>query len=199
MGDNHMYCSRMVFALLAYALLSRPMWAETEATLPRGHVFFQTDFESDDALQQWSGSATLVPDNSGGRALFIERSGDSPRGSATVQMTLPVQEMRGYIVYFSARVRAHDVSHKPNPWNGVKFMPPWVDGDGVTNWPSLQLDEGTFDWKRVAFRVAVPQAAQKMSLVLANFKKCTTCKSTLGSSVQSAGHRTTVLIGICAM
>ena len=81
-------------------------------------------------------------------------------------MTLPVQEMRGYIVYFSARVRAHDVSHKPNPWNGVKFMAPWVDGDGVTNWPSLQLDEGTFDWKRVAFRVAVPQAAQKMSLVL---------------------------------
>ena len=67
MGDNHMYCSRMVFALLAYALLSRPMWAESEATLPRGHVFFQTDFESDDALQQWSGSATLVPENSGGR------------------------------------------------------------------------------------------------------------------------------------
>ncbi len=76
MGDNHMYCSRMVFALLAYALLSRPMWAESEATLPRGHVFFQTDFESDDALQQWSGSATLVPENSGGRALFVERSGD---------------------------------------------------------------------------------------------------------------------------
>ncbi len=74
--------------------------------------------------------------------------------------------MRGYIVNFSARVKAEDVKGKPNPWNGVKFMAPWIRANGETSWPAEQFEEETFDWRRVAFRVAVPEDAQKISLVL---------------------------------
>ena len=35
-----------------------------------------------------------------------------------------------------------------------------------TSWPAEQFEEGTFDWRPVAFRVAVPHDAQKISLVL---------------------------------
>ena len=39
-----------------------------------------------------------------------------------VSHALPVQAMRGAVVYFSARVKAKDISDKPNSWNGVKVM-----------------------------------------------------------------------------
>lgn len=149
--------------LLAFNAIA--LSAQSAEALPRGHVFFQADFEQPDALQPWSGSATLVAGEQGGKALFIQRPSGAPSGSSTVELTLPVEQMRGYIVRFSARVRAEAISHKPNAWNGVKFMAPWAKGKEI-NWPSVQLDEGSFDWKTVAFRVTVPEEATKISLVL---------------------------------
>jgi endoglucanase len=156
----------LVALLLSLTGVATPSWAEPAAPLPRGHLFFAADFEAGDALRVWSGSAGQIVSEQGGRALLVERSEGAPSGSATMQVNLPVEQLRGYIVHFSARVKAQDVSSKPNPWNGVKFMAPWTDANGQNYWPAQEFEDGSFPWRNVAFRVAVPADAQKISLVL---------------------------------
>ena len=134
-------------------------------TLPRGHVFFAGDFEGAEPLQGWSAGASVEAGFQGGHALCTERPAGSPRGSTTVHKKLPVEKMRGYIVYFSAMVKAENVSQKPQPWNGVKFMAPFVTASGKS-WPAATTGVGTFNWQRVAFRIAVPEDAKEMSLCL---------------------------------
>ena len=63
--------------------------AASGLSLPRGHVFFQTDFERPDALQPWSGSAgTIVADQNGHVLLvgasewFAQRLGNGPAHAA---------------------------------------------------------------------------------------------------------------------
>ena len=68
--------------------------------------------------------------------------------------------MRGYVVQFSARIKAENVSRKPQPWNGVKFMAPIVT-DQEKTWPAAEMGVGTFDWQRVAFRAVVPEDAKQ--------------------------------------
>jgi endoglucanase len=161
-----MHGHSLITLLLSIAAWPAMTWAQPTTPLPRGHVFYETSFEQPAALQAWSGSAGQIVGERDGHALCVERAAGSPSGSATVQLDLPIEQMRGYIVHFSARVKAEDVKGKPNPWNGVKFMAPWTGADGEHNWPAEQFEEGTFDWRRVAFRVAVPTDAQKISLVL---------------------------------
>ena len=105
-----------------------------QPTLERGHVVFQTDFEGAEALKGWSAGGTLAPGHDGGQSLCIERPAGSPHGSAMVRMPLPVEEVRGYLLYFSGMVKAEHVSEKPKPWNGVKFMVPIVTKEGK-HWP----------------------------------------------------------------
>lgn len=163
-----MSTARISFLCLTFVTWSHAVALDAPAdkTLPKGHFYFQDDFDRPDALESWSGSAELVADGQGGQALYIERPKDAGRGSSAVEIALPAVQMRGYIVQFAARVRAEDVSSKPNAWNGVKFMAPWQDNDGKMQWPSVQMEAGSFDWRRVAFRVAVPAEAKTMSLVL---------------------------------
>ena len=131
----------------------------------RGHVFFAADFESSDALKGWSGPGALAAGFSGGQALVLERPAAEGSGFVTATMELPVDKMRGYIVQFSARIKAENVSRKPQPWNGVKFMAPIVTAREKT-WPAAEMGVGTFDWQKVAFRAAVPEDAKQISLVL---------------------------------
>ena len=86
-------------------------------------------------------------------------------GYATATMELPVDKMRGYVVQFSARIKAENVSRKPQPWNGVKFMAPIVT-DQEKTWPAAEMGIGTFDWQKVAFRAIVPEDAKQVSLVV---------------------------------
>jgi len=151
--------------VLAICTLCRPVYGQERPVLPRGYVLFATDFEGRGALEGWSGQAALGEGFEGGRALFVERPAGSPSGSSVVTMPLPVEKMRGYLVHFSARVKAQDVSRKPNPWNGVKFMAPIVAGSG-RSWPAAEMRAGTFGWQRVAFAARVPDDAKSISLCL---------------------------------
>ena len=153
--------------LLVFGFGTLPVCAHAaeRAVLPRGYVLFATDFEGRDALEGWSGRATLAQGFEGGKALSVERPPGSPSGSSLVTMPLPVEKMRGYLVHFSALVKARDVGRKPNPWNGVKFMAPIVTASG-RSWPAAEMPAGTFDWQRVAFAARVPDDAKSISLCL---------------------------------
>jgi len=96
----------------------------------------------------------------GGHALVLERPAEKGNGYATATIDLPVDKMRGYVVQFSARIKAENVSRKPQPWNGVKFMAPIVT-DQEKTWPAAELGVGTFDWQTVIFRAVVPRTLNK--------------------------------------
>jgi len=153
--------------LLTAVLCLAPMAAGSQErpALPRGHVYFSTGFEGGDALKGWSGKASLGPGFESPQSLCVERPAGSPEGSAAVTFTLPVEAMRGYLVYFSARIKAENVSPKPQPWNGVKFMAPIVAPDGRL-WPAAEMPVGTFDWQRFGFAARVPANATSISLHL---------------------------------
>lgn len=156
---------RTLILVLSLCSLPAAAWGQPKTPLPRGHVFLATDFEEPKGLQGWTGKATLEAGFESARALAITRSADSTTGSGTVQLTLPVEQLRGYIVNFSAMIKAENVSVKPQPWNGVKFMAPVVTPGGK-NWPAATLPAGTFAWQKVAFRATVPADATAVSLVL---------------------------------
>lgn len=150
---------------LIVCVLPTLLGVQERAVLPRGHVFFAADFEGGDAIKGWSGPNVLGAGFHGGHAMGIERPAVTGRGNATATMELPVDQMRGYIVQFSARIKAENVSRKPQPWNGVKFMAPLATDQGKT-WPAAEMDVGTFDWQKIAFRAAVPEDAKQISLVV---------------------------------
>jgi hypothetical protein len=150
---------------LVICLLPTLFTAQEYADLPRGHVFFATDFEGGDALKGWSGPGVLGEGFQGGHALILERPAEKGSGYATAAIALPVEKMRGYVVQFSARIKAESVSRKPQPWNGVKFMVPVVT-DHEKSWPATELPEGTFDWQKVAFRTIIPDDAKQVTLVV---------------------------------
>jgi len=150
---------------LIVCVLPTLLAAQERAVPPHGHVFFATDFEQSDALKGWAGPGVLEAGFQGGHALLLERPAEKDSGYATATMELPVEEMRGYVVQFSARIKAENVSRKPQPYNGVKFMAPIVTGQ-EKSWPAAEMGVGTFDWQKVAFRAIIPEDAKHVSLVV---------------------------------
>jgi hypothetical protein len=151
--------------LLGLFLFSAPADSQAQDTRSRGQVVFSADFEGEEPLKGWTGEGKLERGYEGGQALAIARQAGPGEGSAMAVIELPVRAMRGYRVHFSARVKARDVSPKPRPWNGVKFMAPIETASG-RSWPQAELGTGTFDWQRASFSVRVPDDAQHVWLYL---------------------------------
>jgi len=148
-------------AFAAYFLLVAfvPMLSATGQSAPsKGDVIFATDFEGTNALAGWSGPAKLAAGFQNGHSLCIEKA-------TLAQMALPVERVRGCVLSFSAMIKAENVSEKPKPWNGVKFMAPIVAPAG-NQWPSATLDTGSFNWQRFFFTVRVPADATRLTLCL---------------------------------
>ena len=156
---------KRIFCLLTFILPSALLSAQSQPPLPRGHVFFASDFGTSDALKGWTGPGVLGPGFQGGQALVLTSSAGQGGGGAIAARPLPVEEMRGYVVQFSARIKAENVSRKPLPYNGVKFMAAIVT-DNEKTWPAAELDAGTFDWKKVVFRTVIPENARQINLVV---------------------------------
>ncbi len=133
--------------------------------LPRGHAFFQTDFERSDALQNWNGSGRLQTAPGASQVLLVEREADEKSGAAIVRLPLDAEAMRGYLVRGSAKVRAEGVSIPPQPWNGIKCMLA-VETPDRKLWPQAEVGTGSFDWRRVGFTTRVPTNASAATLVL---------------------------------
>lgn len=150
--------------VLALCLLLGQGWCQQQM-LQRGDVIYQTDFEGPEALKGWLGSPNSGPGCQSAQSLFIERPVGSPVGSTIASVQLPVEKVRGYLLHFSAMVKAENVSEKPQPWNGVKFMAPIVTPAGRF-WPQGAIGVGSFDWSRVVFPVRVPKDATQLSLYL---------------------------------
>jgi hypothetical protein len=146
------------FAAFAATLLCIASVVLAQPAPRKGDVIFSANFEGTNALAGWSGPATLTDGFQSGRSLCVEKA-------ALAQITLPVERVRGCVLGFSAMIKAENVSEKPKPWNGVKFMAPIITPHDK-QWPAASLDSGSFDWKRCAFSARVPDDATKLTLCL---------------------------------
>jgi endoglucanase len=134
-----------------------------EAPFPKGHVFFHSNFEPPEALQGWTGPVRLEEMGPQQQAMAVESS--APADARTAQRKLPAADLRGYTIRATARVKAAQVSAKPNPWNGIKFMLA-IETPTGRQWPQAPLEIGTFDWKNAAFTARIPTNATAVTLCL---------------------------------
>jgi len=152
---------RIVILLAAWVCLL-PAVARGEAAAPKaGDLVLAETFDAPDALARWPARAGTVLLDAG--AVLIE-STDKGAG-AHADISLPAARLRGCKLIFSARVKAENVSAKPNAWNGIKFMAP-ITTPGRRLWPQAAIDVGTFDWKKVVWGACVPTDASAMTLRL---------------------------------
>ncbi|MCC7209813.1 MAG: cellulase family glycosylhydrolase, partial [Anaerolineae bacterium] len=166
-GTNSRHLALWLPLVLALWLcaLARPGSCQESPPLPRGHVFFETDFEGADALRGWTRAGKLAAGCQSVRALYFERSADATGANMLAEMTLPVERMRGYDVYLAAMIKAENVSETPAQFHGIKFMTLAVQGTDKS-YAGAPLGLGTFDWKPVVFHVQVPQDATAFSLLV---------------------------------
>ncbi|MCC7374428.1 MAG: cellulase family glycosylhydrolase [Verrucomicrobiales bacterium] len=155
---------RWMVAFVGTTTLAFATVAAAAEPLPRGHVFFATDFESTNNLSGWSGSGEIEAGRQSGSVLGLEVADTA---TSIVSIPLPSESMRGYLVRGSAMVRAENVGTPPQPWNGIKCMLAMETPDRKL-WPQAEIGTGTgtFDWRRVAFTARVPTNAVSARLVL---------------------------------
>lgn len=148
---------------LVCVLLSFSLFAVRSAPLKTGAVFYQTDFESSNALSGWSGAATIEAGRNSAQSLSLEAN---PAGKgATLTRRFAVEPVAGCVLRLTASVAAQSVSAKPNPWNGIKFML-IIEGPASKSYPQAPLETGTFDWQPAAFTARIPADATNLLLVL---------------------------------
>ena len=133
-------------ALIAEA--AEPLWVET----------------FDAASGKWPAELRTTAPGRGG-VLHISVPAAAPRPGRTVALPLPLDKLAGNRVFFSADVKATNISAKPNSWNGIKAMMVIEAPSGKT-YPQPDIPTGTFDWQRFSSWVAVPAEATNVLLVL---------------------------------
>ena len=74
----------------------------------------------------------------------IEFTNANPQSVVTRSFVLPVELMRGVLVFVSADIEARTISAKSQPWNGIKLMVK-IEMPGRTDWPQPEIPVGTFD------------------------------------------------------
>ena len=129
----------------------------------KGEMVYQADFEGADALSGWSGPAALEAGYCSAQAVALETNPNT--SGAVISRRLPAEALRGCRIRGSAMVRAEQVSPKPNPWNGIKFMLV-AESPAGSSYPQASLETGTFDWRPAAFTASVPADATNLTLVL---------------------------------
>ncbi len=154
---------RVGACILASGMILARISASDTGTLRKGDVVYQADFEGSNTLSGWSGAAALEPGYASAQGVALETKADAP--GAVLARQLPAEAVRGCRIRASVMVKARQVSPKPNPWNGVKFMLV-AESPAGKSYPQATVDTGTFDWRRAAFTAQVPADTTSLTLVL---------------------------------
>ena len=149
----------LIVSLAAFSCAAQPV---------TGDIVFQTDFEAASTLRTWAVEGNphvRVADGfQSAKSLLVEQPA-GPSHSAGAHLALPIEKCRGARLTCRAMIKADAVTQPPQAWNGIKFMLHVTGPSGVT-W--LQQDKvfGTFDWKLVQFKAAIPADATAAELIL---------------------------------
>ncbi|MCX6929293.1 MAG: cellulase family glycosylhydrolase [Verrucomicrobia bacterium] len=150
-------------SILALVLVLPWTLARGSSAPTRGEVLYQANFEGTNSLIGWSGAAVREPGYANGHSVTLQTSNQA--SGAIISRQLPVEAMRGCRIRGTAMVRAENVSPKPNPWNGIKFML-IIQNSAGKSYPQAPLETGTFDWRRTGFTAYIPPDTTNVTLVL---------------------------------
>lgn len=126
------------------------------------------NFRGDNPLSGWTPlqpGMSFVAGSDDGVVLAMERRVDQGPGSFMIRRSMPLDQLRGRRIRCEARVRAEGVAVPPNVWNGVKVMLHIASPSG-DQWEQKNSLWGTFDWRLIRFRTAIPTDATEVSLLL---------------------------------
>jgi hypothetical protein len=121
--------------------------------------------ESFEALATPGLQKDVVPVPGRGGVLRVAVAPGTTNPGRVISLPLPLEKLRGRKIYFGAEVKTAGISHKPNPWNGVKVMLVIQAASGTT-YPQPEVPDGSGDWQRFSTWVSVPENATNAWLVL---------------------------------
>ena len=156
---------RLALPFLTLLLLSVPLRAQNATQ----NVVYTNDFNGPQALKDWQGAdapgVTLASGYGGTPSLVIEQPAAAGQGTRTVSLPLPVEKIRDTRLDLRCLVKADEVATPPHSYNGIKFMLV-VEGPSGKQYPARYNLWGTFEWRSIQFRTAIPADATKVTLVL---------------------------------
>lgn len=91
---------------------------------------------------------------------------DKPEGTVQYRIQLPVEKISGGEMLLRTRIKAEDISEKPNNWNGIKLMLRLQNAEGEWNYPQYHLPTGTYDWIDVNWGYLIPDNIVSAQLVI---------------------------------
>ena len=128
------------------------------------------------ALPPWSGwqinnptSTSIATDADGtSYASVVNPAGVEP-SPVGIQLTLPLDKLRGCQIGVTVEVRAKDVTKPQHTWNGVKAMVHVTSSSAPDTWDAAEGNVEpypfSYDWKKLAFRTSIPAGATGATLI----------------------------------
>ncbi|TWU31373.1 glycoside hydrolase family 5 protein [Novipirellula artificiosorum] len=131
---------------------------------------FVAAFEDSSSLSDWSKSGA-ESDSFAISSGALRITQPNPGGTAVCRQEIPIDGPVPELVTLSAKIKAENVSEKPNHHNGVKVMLV-VETDRGIEYPQLSLPDKSFDWSTAKRSIRLPRDTRKLTLSL-GLEKCT--------------------------
>ncbi|HBE02073.1 MAG: hypothetical protein A2096_14540 [Spirochaetes bacterium GWF1_41_5] len=163
-GDKGMqgYANVLWKAMQEQPVMPESQKVETKITvLENTGTIFEDDFENGN-VKNWQPDSFVFETGITKKALAI--TAPDAKGN-TIKVSLPAASLCGRTVKISAMIKAENVSDKPKPHNGIKFMLSVTDAEGRKDYPQAAIVTGTFDWKKVTFTYTVHEMTVVATLV----------------------------------
>ena len=155
-------CSRLPIAVVLLSLSYTTWITAQEIVAPQpGDVVFQTDFDTPQERAAWSKAdfAQWVTGYQETTSLCVTVSSDQSLGGSMIRMPLDLTRYQDHQLLFECMARAERVSKPSEPYLGVKFMLHYASESTGLHWQNQNGVDGTFDWRKLRFVVAIESDA----------------------------------------
>lgn len=160
MKTRHAFVRTAVTLVLLTPLQSL---ADVKPSPPRpGDVVFETGFNTEAERAQWDKAdfADWVPSDTDNQSLRITVPVDKATSGHMVSMPIDLTPYRGCTLAFECRAKADQVSKPSASYLGVKYMLYYPSTSLGKSWHNENGVEGTFDWRKLEFIVAIAPDAE---------------------------------------
>lgn len=151
---------QVVWVVIAALFCGHPLTAS-----PSREVYLDESFDGTPSSALSLNGAAIAEEPNRGNVLHVTCQEKQDSRARTAHIKLPVEKMRGKIIWLAADVKAANVSAKPQSWNGIKVMLVIRKPSG-TDYPHIGIPVGSFDWKTFTCSAAIPADATAATLAL---------------------------------
>ncbi len=154
MKKNFLLLSALVAGLFAQVASQGAEWI----------VDWKEDFSNTNILKNWTGGGgEILLNQEKGNALYLKQM--DGKGTVAQNLVLPKELYTVGELDCRAWVKWRNVSEKPQPWNGVKYMLK-IDTVSGTVWPQGSIPIGSSDWTPIRFFAQMPAGTTNVTLHL---------------------------------